>query len=156
MTPLDSPPVATILRTERSRRSITTDEKCHPRSRHRSAAWDGSDSALDSAADCDALCNDGALDLRASQLAFDSAENLRWTIAIDLADDGHVGTDARGHSRFVVGSDLVKSWSCGCTVPRMTSAAFAATFLSLSDTPFFMLFNISHLLYFVGTQCKTG
>jgi hypothetical protein len=57
---------------------------------------------------------------------------------------------------LVVGSDLVKSWSCGCTVPRMTSAAFAATFLSLSDTPFFMLFNISHLLYFVGTQCKTG
>jgi len=49
-----------------------------------------------------------------------------------------------------VGSDLVKPWSCGCTVPRMTSAASAATFLSFSVTPFFMLFNMSHVLYFVA------
>jgi hypothetical protein len=38
MAPLDSQPVATILQTESSRRSTTTDEKCHPRPRHRSAA----------------------------------------------------------------------------------------------------------------------
>ena len=36
MAPLDSQPVATILRTERSRQSTTSDEKCHPRPRHRS------------------------------------------------------------------------------------------------------------------------
>ena len=35
---LDFQPVATILQTESSRRSTTTDEKCHPRPRHRSAA----------------------------------------------------------------------------------------------------------------------
>ena len=38
MGPLDSQPAATILQTESSRRSTTTDEKCHPRPRHRSAA----------------------------------------------------------------------------------------------------------------------
>src|SRR5262245_44421125 len=38
MGPLDSQPVATILQTESSRRSTTTDEKFHPRPRHRSAA----------------------------------------------------------------------------------------------------------------------
>src|SRR5215831_3733069 len=36
--PSDSQPAATILQTESSRRSTTTDEKCHPRPRHRSAA----------------------------------------------------------------------------------------------------------------------
>src|SRR5258708_34660112 len=35
---LDFQPAATILQTESSRRSTTTDEKCHPRPRHRSAA----------------------------------------------------------------------------------------------------------------------
>jgi hypothetical protein len=44
---------------------------------------------------------------------------------------------------FVVGADLAQAWSCGCTVPPMTSAAFAAAFLSFSDAPVFMLFNIS-------------
>src|SRR6516165_1001122 len=44
---------------------------------------------------------------------------------------------------FVVGSDLAQAWSCGCTVPPMTSAAFAAAFLSFSGAPLFMLFNIS-------------
>ena len=56
---------------------------------------DGSDSALDTAADCHVLRNNTSLDLcaiadqeiRGPQLAFDSAEDLRWTIAFDLADD---------------------------------------------------------------------
>src|SRR6516165_6055882 len=38
MAPLDSQPAATILQTESSRRSTTSDEKCHPRPHHRSAA----------------------------------------------------------------------------------------------------------------------
>src|SRR5262249_47199994 len=38
MGPLDSQPAATILQTESSHRSTTTDEKCHPRPHHRSAA----------------------------------------------------------------------------------------------------------------------
>src|SRR5262249_53769696 len=41
MSRLVSHPAATILQTESSRRSTTTDEKCHPRPRHRSAAWRG-------------------------------------------------------------------------------------------------------------------
>src|SRR5262245_7700300 len=72
---------------------------------------DGTDSALDAAADCNALRNDVALDLcafadqkiRGAQLAFDSAQDLRWTITFDLADDRHVGADARGRSRFCRG-----------------------------------------------------
>src|SRR5215510_14943064 len=68
----------------------------------------GMDSALDAAADCHVMSNDAALDLcaiadleiRGAHLAFDSAENLRWTFAFDVADDRHVGADARGHSRF--------------------------------------------------------
>ena len=36
--PLDSQPAVTILQTESSRRSTTSDEKCHPRPHHRSAA----------------------------------------------------------------------------------------------------------------------
>ena len=55
----------------------------------------GTDGALDVAADCDVLRNDAAFDLsaiadqeiRGTQLAFDSAKDLRWTIAIDVADD---------------------------------------------------------------------
>jgi hypothetical protein len=54
---------------------------------------DGTDGAFDAAADCDVLRHDAALDLcaiadqkiRGAQLAFDSAEDLRWTIAIDIA-----------------------------------------------------------------------
>src|SRR6516165_11056789 len=38
MAPLDFQLAATILQTESSRRSTTTDEKCHPRPHHRSAA----------------------------------------------------------------------------------------------------------------------
>ena len=68
----------------------------------------GMDSALEAAADCHVLRNDVALDLcaiadleiRGAQFAFDSAQDLRWTITIDLADDRHVGADARGRSRF--------------------------------------------------------
>src|SRR5262249_40319680 len=68
----------------------------------------GTDCALDAAADCNALGNDVALDLcaiadqeiRGAHLAFNSAEDLSWTITFDLADDRHVGADARGRSRF--------------------------------------------------------
>src|SRR5262252_3362862 len=68
----------------------------------------GTDSALDAAADCHALRNDAALDMcaiadleiRGAHLAFDSAEDLRWTFAFDVADDRHVGADARSRSRF--------------------------------------------------------
>src|SRR4029450_11898244 len=69
---------------------------------------DGTDRALDAAAHCDVLRNDAALDLcaiadqkiRGTQLAFDSAEDLRWTIAFDIADDRHAGADARARPRF--------------------------------------------------------
>jgi hypothetical protein len=37
MAPLDSQPAETILQTENSHRSTTSDEKCHPRPHHRSA-----------------------------------------------------------------------------------------------------------------------
>ena len=67
---------------------------------------DGTDGALDAAADRHVLRNDAALDLcaiadleiRCAHLAFDSAEDLRWAFAF-------------------VGSDLARAWSCGCTVP---------------------------------------
>ena len=35
-----------------------------------------------------------------AHFAFDSAENLCRTFAFDVADDRHVGADARGHSRL--------------------------------------------------------
>src|SRR5437763_16662567 len=68
----------------------------------------GTDSVLDLATDCHVLRNDAALDLRAiayleirgTDFAFESAEDLRWTITFDLTDDGHVGADARSHSRY--------------------------------------------------------
>jgi hypothetical protein len=44
---------------------------------------------------------------------------------------------------FVVGPGLAQAWSCGCTVLPITSAAFAAAFLSFSGTPLFMLVNMS-------------
>src|SRR6266481_952182 len=69
---------------------------------------DGTDSALDAAADCHVLRNDAALDLcaiadqklRGAQLTFDSAKDLRWTRAFDLANDRHARADARARSRF--------------------------------------------------------
>src|SRR6266481_7327994 len=69
---------------------------------------DATDSALDAAADCDVLRNNAALDLcaipdqklRGAQLAFDSAKDLRWTRAFDLANDRHARADARARSRF--------------------------------------------------------
>src|SRR2546422_4509237 len=69
---------------------------------------DGADRTLDAAAHCDVLRNDAALDLcaiadykiRGAQLAFDSAEALRWTIAFDVADDRHPGADARACRRI--------------------------------------------------------
>jgi hypothetical protein len=68
---------------------------------------DGTDGALDAAADCDVLGNNIALDLcaltyqqiRRAQLAFDSPEDLRWTIAFDIADNRHAGANASAHSR---------------------------------------------------------
>ena len=69
---------------------------------------DGTDGALDAAADCDVLRDDAAFDLCGiayqeigrAQLAFDSAKDLHWTIAFDFADDRHAGADARVRSRF--------------------------------------------------------
>src|SRR6266550_9635844 len=69
---------------------------------------DGTDRALDAAANCDVLRNDAALNLcapadqemRGAQLALDSAEDLRWTIAFYVADDRHSGADAGGCPRF--------------------------------------------------------
>ena len=70
---------------------------------------DGTDGALDAAADRDVLRNDAALDLCAiadkkiggAQLAFDAAEDLRWTITFDLADDlWHFPTGADGPARL--------------------------------------------------------
>src|SRR5262245_27794636 len=69
---------------------------------------DGTDRALDAAADRDVLRDDAALDLcaiadqeiRGAQLAFDSAEDLRRTIAFDIADNRHAGADARACPRF--------------------------------------------------------
>src|SRR5258707_9060423 len=68
----------------------------------------GTDSALDAAADCHVLRNDVALDLRAianqeirsAQFTFDSAKDLRGTLAFDVADNRHVRADAGGRSRF--------------------------------------------------------
>ena len=54
-------------------------------------------------------------EIRGAQLAFGSAEDLRWTFAFDVADDRHVGADTRGRSRFFVGSDLAQAWSCART-----------------------------------------
>src|SRR5262249_47745924 len=66
------------------------------------------DGALDAAADRDVLRNDAALDLCAvadekiggAQLAFDAAEDLRRTVAFDVADDRHSGADARAWPRI--------------------------------------------------------
>src|SRR5262245_21827252 len=69
---------------------------------------DGTDGALDAAADCDVLRNDAALDLCAvanekiggAQLAFDAAVDLRRTAAFDVADNRHSGADARAWPRI--------------------------------------------------------
>src|SRR5213080_3341971 len=69
---------------------------------------DGTDGALDAAADRDVLRNDAALDLCAiadekiggAQLAFDSAEDLRWTIAFDVANDRHSRANTRAWHRI--------------------------------------------------------
>jgi hypothetical protein len=68
----------------------------------------GSDGALNAAADCDILGNHAAIDrcaiadqeIGSVQLAFNSAEDLSWTIAFYLTDDRHAGPDARVPSRF--------------------------------------------------------
>src|SRR4029453_16171049 len=68
----------------------------------------GTDGALYAAADGDILGNHAAIDgcaladqeIGSAQLAFNSAEHLCWTIAIDLTDDRHAGPDARVRSRF--------------------------------------------------------
>src|SRR5215831_5834238 len=66
------------------------------------------DGALYAAADCDILGNHAAIDrcaiadqeIGSAQLAFDSAEDLGWTFAFDLAYDRHARADARVRSRF--------------------------------------------------------
>src|SRR6516165_8452453 len=81
---------------------------------------DGTNGALDPAADCNVLRNDASLDLcavadekiRGVQLPFDSTEDLRWTIA------------------FVVGPGLAGGCStaggCCCTALPTASTKFAA------------------------------
>src|SRR5215831_11517767 len=69
---------------------------------------DGTDSALDAAADRDLLRNNTPLNLctiaeqeiRGPQLAFDSAEDLRLTFTFDVTNDRHARADARARSRF--------------------------------------------------------
>src|SRR5262249_8582237 len=69
---------------------------------------DGTDSALDAAADCHVLRNDVALALcpnlerenQGARLAFDSPQDLHLTSDSDVGDDRHVGGDARARSRF--------------------------------------------------------
>src|SRR6266550_120755 len=64
--------------------------------------------ALNAAADCDILGNHAAIDrcaiadqeIGSAQLAFNSAEDLSWTIAFDLTDDRHASPDARVPSRL--------------------------------------------------------
>ena len=104
MGPLDPQPAATILQTESSRRSTTTDEKNVTLNRTTVLQLDadGTNGALDPAADCDVLRDDASLDLcavadeklRGAQLPFDSTEDLRWTIAFDVADDRHSRANA--------------------------------------------------------------
>src|SRR5262249_27366020 len=93
----------------------------------------GTYSALDAPADCHVLRNDTAVDLcpivdleiRGAHLAFNSAEDLRWTFALDVADDRHMSEPMQeAVPAFVIGSDLAQAWSCGCTVLPMTSGAF--------------------------------
>src|SRR5262249_40002665 len=68
----------------------------------------GADGALDAATDCDVLRNHGSFNLRAiadhkirsAYLAFDAAEDLRWTIGFYFTNDRHAGADARGRARF--------------------------------------------------------
>jgi hypothetical protein len=103
---------------------------------------DGTDSALDAAADCHILRNDAALDLcaiadleiRGAQLAFDSAQDLRLPLhsilpTIDMSEPMQEAVPA-----LVVGSDPAQAWSCGTTLP-MTSAALTDAFLSFSGAP---------------------
>src|SRR5262249_36414856 len=54
---------------------------------------------------------------------------------------------------FVVGSDLAQAWSCGCTILPITSGAFAATLLSFSGAPLFMLLNMS-TSFFAGMRVR--
>src|SRR5262245_14968384 len=68
---------------------------------------DGTDGALDAAADRDVLRDDAALDLGAvadekiggAQLAFDAAVDLRRTATFDVAHERHSGADARAWPR---------------------------------------------------------
>jgi hypothetical protein len=107
---------------------------------------DRTDGALHAAAYDDVLRNDAVLDLCAiaggAQLAFDSAEDLRWTIAFDVADDRHSG------------SGLAQTSSYGCTILRMTSVAFADAFLSFSGALLFMLFNVSPFFFFAAMRVR--
>src|SRR5262245_26054286 len=68
----------------------------------------GTDGALNAATHRDVLRNDTTLDMRAiadqkirgAQVAFDSTEDLEWTIAFNAANNQHAGADARACFRF--------------------------------------------------------
>ena len=115
---------------------------------------DGTDGALDAAADCDVLRNDAAFDLcaiadqkiRGAQLAFDSAEDLRWTIAFDFADDRHAGADARVRSRFRPAPASARLFS-DRTLRLQEFGPFAAVLLSCSGALLLKLFNMSTSIY---------
>src|SRR6516162_7285013 len=113
------------------------------------------DGALNAAADCDILRNHAAIDRRAiadqeigsAQLAFDSAEDLCWTFAFDLAyDDMPEPMRESGPDFVVVGSGPDATCSTtvrgGCSVFPMGSSAFAAVFLSGSGALLLKLFNM--------------
>jgi hypothetical protein len=112
---------------------------------------DGTDSALDAAADCHVLRNDAALDLCAIADQRSEARNSPSIRPKTCAGPLHsiLPTIAMSEPMqeavpgFVVGPGLAPAWSCGCTVLPMTSAAFAAAVLSFSGALLLMLLNIS-------------
>jgi len=102
---------------------------------------DGTDSALDAAADCHVLRNDAALDLCPIvdlEIRGATSPSIRpktcagplhsMLPTIDMSEPMQEAVPA-----FVVGSDLAQVWSCGATLP-MTSAALTDAFLSFSGS----------------------
>ena len=99
---------------------------------------DGTNGALDPAADCHVLRNDASLDLcavadekiRGAQLPFDSTEDLRWTVAFDVPTIDIPAPMLERVAAFVVGPGLAGGCAttagCCCTALPTASAQFAA------------------------------